>query len=66
LTIPWDHALGVEDNHTAAAEVFALKWGWLGTWAGGAMPKGDGYTFVCVTSAWCPDFEIETSGTIAG
>jgi hypothetical protein len=40
LTLPWDHALNAEDNHRAAAEALARKFGWLpegGRLAGGGL-----------------------------
>tara|TARA_R110000851_G_scaffold5164_1_gene21551 strand:- start:494 stop:733 length:240 start_codon:yes stop_codon:yes gene_type:complete len=48
LTVSWDHELGVEDNHKAAALAFAARYDWGANWVGGAMPKGDGYAFVCL------------------
>jgi hypothetical protein len=45
VTLPWNHALGIEDNHAAAAKVLAEKWGWGGRWFGGGLP-GSGYAFV--------------------
>lgn len=49
ITVSWDHALDVDQNHLAAARAFAEKWGWEGRWRGGANAKGDGYVFVNVT-----------------
>jgi hypothetical protein len=48
ITVPWDHALGVEDNHRAAAIALARKLGWCereDQWVGGSTP-GAGYAFV--------------------
>lgn len=48
ITVHWDHALNVEDNHRAAAMALAAKLGWLDhgrQWVGGGLP-GAGYAFV--------------------
>jgi hypothetical protein len=45
ITLPWDHALGVEGNHRAAAEALAKKYGWPLDMFGGGLP-GSGYAFV--------------------
>ena len=50
ITIPWDYALSVDDNHKAAAQALARKWGWSGHWIGGATYTNDGHTFVKVDS----------------
>ena len=35
VTVPWDHDLGVEENHTAAMKELALRLGWESTdWYG--------------------------------
>lgn len=44
VTVSWDHAIGVEANHAAAAKALADKWGWSGKWYGGSV--GTGYAFV--------------------
>lgn len=42
LTVPWDYALGVEENHRAAALAFATRWGWPVEGAMmGALPNED-------------------------
>lgn len=46
ITVSWDHALSVEDNHKAAARALVTRWGWDGDWHGGATPDGGGYVFV--------------------
>jgi hypothetical protein len=46
ITVSWDHALNVEDNHTAAAQALAHKMDWAGDWIGGAKQDGTGYAFV--------------------
>lgn len=48
MTVSWDHALDVTENHTAAARKFAEKYGWEGKWVGGSLPGG-GYVFVWST-----------------
>lgn len=42
IMVPWDHAIDVDDNHTAAAEALADKFGWLdrGSKLVGALPDG--------------------------
>jgi len=45
VTVSYDHALGVEGNHRAAAEALALKYGWPLDMVGGGLP-GSGYAFV--------------------
>jgi len=49
VTVPWDDALDVEDNHKQAADRLRFKLGWAGTWACGALPDDTGYAFVKVT-----------------
>lgn len=46
ITIPWDYALSVDDNHKAAALALALKWEWSGQWIGGSTYTNEGHTFV--------------------
>ena len=48
ITVSWDHALGVADNHYAACVVLTKKLGWPGTWQGGGLPNNAGYAFVHV------------------
>jgi hypothetical protein len=46
MTVPWDYALGVDDNHRGAAFAFAAKQGWSTEGAVmGALPSG-GYVLV--------------------
>ncbi len=47
ITIPWDDALDVDANHDAAARAFAEKYGWQGSWYGGAKADGTGNVYVC-------------------
>jgi hypothetical protein len=50
ITLGWNHALNVGDNHAAAAKALALKLGWTGHWHGGGLP-GSGYAFVMASDA---------------
>lgn len=58
ITLPWDHALGAEDNHKAAARTLIMQLGWdypkvYGRdrlrWYGGIPTEGNraAYVFVC-------------------
>ncbi len=49
VTVSWNDALGVEENHMKAAEALATKWGWFGKWVGGSLPDDRGYCFVGVS-----------------
>jgi hypothetical protein len=52
LTVEYDHALNVEDNHREAAEALIAKLDWAkvgGVWHQGGHPDGSGYCFVCVS-----------------
>ena len=51
VTVPWDHKLGIEDNHRAAAYALRDKFGWNDPYYGklhmGGLPEGmGGYVFV--------------------
>lgn len=50
LTVPWNRALSIEANHTAAARALAERLEWSGTWAGGGRVGDRGYTYVWVTA----------------
>jgi hypothetical protein len=41
VTISWDPRLNPERNHKAAAEIFANRMNWEGTWNAGTLPNGD-------------------------
>jgi hypothetical protein len=41
VIIIWDHRLKPEQNHRAAAEMFAIRMNWIGTWVAGTLPSGD-------------------------
>ena len=47
VTVHYDHALNIEQNHAAAAAALANKYGWGGCWYMGGMPDDSGYCFVC-------------------
>ena len=51
VTVPYDHALDVQDNHRAAQLALRHKLGWQGKYAQGGNAKGDGYVFVNVEGA---------------
>lgn len=44
VTVGWDHALDIQENHQQAARALAKKYGWKGRWIGGGTK--DGYCFV--------------------
>lgn len=46
VTIPWDHALNVDENHDAAACALAHKLGWCREWIAGGHPDGRGNVYV--------------------
>ena len=48
VTIGWDDALDINENHDAAARALAEKFGWEGDWVGGGHPIGHGNVYVCV------------------
>jgi len=54
ITVAWDHKLGIEANHTAAAQALAAKLGWKGQWSGGGLASGCAYVLVD-----CTDFVIQ-------
>lgn len=54
ISVAWDHALGVEENHMAAARTLAEELGWAGLWYGGDMPDGMGNVYVCAGANFAP------------
>lgn len=52
ISIPWDYAKDVEQNHDAAALAFCRKFAWTGALACGELPKGDGNVYVFVTHSF--------------
>jgi hypothetical protein len=47
VTVAYNHAMDVYNNHRAAALALAEKYRWVADWVGGALP-GPGYAFVRV------------------
>jgi hypothetical protein len=45
-TYSWDCGMSAAENHADAATRYAADMEWHGSWAGGALPTGDGYAFV--------------------
>lgn len=55
LTLPWDDAKGIDDNHYAAALALAMKFDWVRQYdldkgtihiVGGGMPDGRGNVYI--------------------
>jgi len=46
VTVSWDHAIGIYENHKAAAVALARRYGWPEDLDGGSLP-GSGYAFIC-------------------
>lgn len=50
VTLEWDDALDIEENHRAAAQALAVKMGWVGERYGalieGGTPDGQGNVYV--------------------
>lgn len=59
ISVSYDHALGLVENHMAAAQALAKKLDWQGTWAGGALPNT--YVWVCTTRSYEGTFTIKES-----
>lgn len=55
VTLSWDHALNADQNHAKAAAALAAKFGWKGTYHGGALPNNSGFAFVILTE---PAFNV--------
>ena len=53
ITLPWDHALGVDENHEQAALALQRKFGWDKHWKliGGAPDIKSGFVYVQVEKA---------------
>src|SRR5690349_14549112 len=65
VTVPWNHTIGIEGNHIAAAKALATKLDWSGYWVGGGLP-GSGFAFVLCEDPGsddprtvAPDFIVE-------
>lgn len=46
VTVEWDHALNISENHAAAAQALIAKLEWDGEWFSGGTPDGTGEVFV--------------------
>lgn len=46
LILSWDDAIGVDDNHRAAAHALAVKLKWSGRWIAGGAADGRGNVYV--------------------
>jgi len=51
VSVSWDYALSVEENHDAAAKALASKLEWLGTWLRGARADDKGNVYVRMSRA---------------
>ncbi len=51
VTVPWDHAKGVDENHAAACLALTTRLNWGRGWVGGAMPDDSGFAFVRIDGA---------------
>lgn len=47
VTVPFEHAIGIEGNHDAAARAFIKAHEWYGSWARGGAADNRGYVYVC-------------------
>ena len=56
ITVAWDYALGIEDNHKAAARALISRLGWEGNWVMGSL----GPTFVFVCGSRAVGLEVKT------
>lgn len=59
VTLPWDHAKDVDENHNAAAQALALKLDWHGNWARGSLPDGTGNVYICIRGPGFAAFKVE-------
>ena len=46
VIVSWDHAIGISENHKAAAVALARRFGWPEDMDGGGLP-GSGFAFIC-------------------
>jgi hypothetical protein len=46
LTLGWNDALDINENHTGAARALAVKLGWAGRWVAGGGSDGCGNVYV--------------------
>ena len=47
ITLPWDDARDVDENHAASVMALAAKYNWGTAWIGGGSPDGTSYVWVC-------------------
>jgi hypothetical protein len=47
ITVGWNHSMGVEENHRAAAKALIGQLEWFGEWVQGTLPDESGDCFVC-------------------
>ncbi len=47
LTVDWNAALNVDNNHARAAQALAKKLGWAGRWIAGGGNDGNVYVIDC-------------------
>lgn len=59
ITLHWDDALDVEDNHHRAAKALAEKLGWGGRWFCGGLPGNEGNVYVSADTSGEPLFTTE-------
>jgi hypothetical protein len=64
VTVPYNHALNIENNHAAATKALAAKLNWSGGWYIGGMPDDTGFVFV--TTEPGDECAFVTSGDRAG
>jgi hypothetical protein len=63
VTISWEHRLNPEQNHRAAAEMFANRMDWIGTWRAGTLPCGD-MVFVNTLDGQEPAFDVSDTSDL--
>lgn len=64
LTLAWDHALDVTENHDAVAKALADTYGWLDFGAklvGGGLPDGTGNAYVLIPLCDQKPLPVQTS-----
>jgi len=49
IMVSYSYSLNPEQNHAAAAQALALKFGWGGDWYAGGMPEENGNVYVCIS-----------------
>lgn len=50
ISIPWDHALDVAENHDAAAVTLAMRLGWTGELLRAGSADDSGYCYTLATA----------------